>query len=50
MRALRITAIASLLILSGTAPAAPPAERFAGVDLSYVNEIEACGAEFRAGG
>jgi hypothetical protein len=25
-------------------------ERFAGVDLSYVNEVEACGAEFRLGG
>ena len=24
-----------------------PAERFAGVDLSYVNEMEACGAQFR---
>jgi arabinogalactan endo-1,4-beta-galactosidase len=32
------------------AGAAAPAERFAGVDLSYVNEMEACGAEFRVQG
>ena len=30
--------------------AAAPDERFAGVDLSYVNEMEACGAEFRVQG
>jgi arabinogalactan endo-1,4-beta-galactosidase len=30
--------------------AEPRAERFAGVDLSYVNEVEDCGAEFRLGG
>jgi arabinogalactan endo-1,4-beta-galactosidase len=30
--------------------AADKPENFAGVDLSYVNEIEACGAQFRLGG
>jgi arabinogalactan endo-1,4-beta-galactosidase len=30
--------------------AAPPAERFAGVDLSYVNEMQDCGAQYRAKG
>src|SRR5688572_33508184 len=30
--------------------AEPRAERFGGVDLSYVNEVESCGAEFRLGG
>lgn len=29
---------------------APATERFAGVDLSYVNEVEDCGAVFRLGG
>jgi arabinogalactan endo-1,4-beta-galactosidase len=33
-----------------TAAADAGAERFAGVDLSYVNEVESCGAEFRLGG
>ena len=45
------TTLASLIpVLCAPAAAAAPAERFAGVDLSYVNEMEACGAEFRAGG
>src|SRR5688572_1242775 len=35
---------------ASAAGAAAPAERFAGVDLSYVNEMEACGAEFRVQG
>ena len=30
--------------------AEPGAERFAGVDLSYVNEVQDCGAEFRVAG
>jgi len=43
--------LASLIpVLCAPAAAAAPAERFAGVDLSSVNEMEACGAEFRAGG
>lgn len=37
--------------LSFAAAGAPPAaQRFAGVDLSYVNEVEACGAQFRVNG
>jgi arabinogalactan endo-1,4-beta-galactosidase len=45
------TTLASLIpVLCAPAAAAAPAERFAGVDLSYVNEMEACGAEFRSGG
>ena len=34
--------------LAAAADSAP--QRFAGVDLSYVNEIEACGAQFRLNG
>lgn len=42
-------ALASLLAVASQAvPAAD--ERFAGVDLSYVNEMEACGAEYRVRG
>ena len=33
-----------------TQAAEPAPERFAGADLSYVNEVEDCGAEFRLGG
>jgi arabinogalactan endo-1,4-beta-galactosidase len=33
----------------GAEPTVTP-ERFAGVDLSYVNEVEACGAQYRVGG
>ena len=40
-----------MLVDRWRAPAADPApKRFAGVDLSYVNEIEACGAQFRLNG
>ena len=50
--------IAATLLCALTAAAAePPSDgtataqaRFAGVDLSYVNELESCGAEFRADG
>jgi arabinogalactan endo-1,4-beta-galactosidase len=43
--------VALCAMLSTAAVAAPdPDERFGGVDLSYVNELEACGAEYRAGG
>jgi len=38
------------IFFAASASAAAPAERFAGVDLSYVNEMEACGAEFRVQG
>ncbi len=46
---------AVLAALSASIPfiaqaAEPAPERFAGVDLSYVNEVEDCGAEFRLGG
>ena len=43
------TALA-LCAVTCAASAAPPQERFAGVDLSYVNEVEACGAQFRLKG
>src|SRR5262245_9676252 len=42
--------LVSALLSVAAASAAPPTERFAGVDLSYVNEVEACGAEYRVGG
>ena len=32
------------------AAAEPAPQRFAGVDLSYVNEVEACGAQYRLNG
>jgi len=35
---------------SALAAAAPKADNFAGVDLSYVNEVEGCGAQYRLGG
>ena len=37
---------------AATPPAAAPGNRanYAGVDLSYVNEVESCGAQFRVGG
>ena len=42
---------AAMLVASLATPAADPSpERFAGVDLSYVNEIETCGAQFRLKG
>ena len=37
-------------LLTGIASAAAPKEQFAGVDLSYVNEMEACGAQYRVAG
>ena len=46
----RITAGLLGLALASTASAAPPEERYAGVDLSYVNEMEDCGAEYRVRG
>jgi len=53
----RCAAVCAFLLFAlpsvpGQPPAAePPAvERFAGVDLSYVNEVENCGAVFRLGG
>lgn len=51
MRARRAltTGIAMLAAVAAQA-GAPAAQRFAGVDLSYVNEIEACGAQYRLGG
>jgi arabinogalactan endo-1,4-beta-galactosidase len=47
-RAALATLFASTPVIAG--PAEPRSERFAGVDLSYVNEVEDCGAEFRLGG
>ena len=44
----RATLCALLALTSFAAFAAE--ERFAGVDLSYVNEVEACGAEYRLNG
>ena len=41
-------AATSTIVRAEDTPA--PVERFAGVDLSYVNEVEACGAQFRLGG
>jgi arabinogalactan endo-1,4-beta-galactosidase len=42
---------AVLLVVALAAPAAETAPtRFAGVDLSYVNEIESCGAQYRLNG
>jgi arabinogalactan endo-1,4-beta-galactosidase len=39
------------MLVTMAAPASEPApQRFAGVDLSYVNEVEACGAQYRLGG
>lgn len=49
---MRSTLLAAVLVVTTTAGAEPAAgpERFAGVDLSYVNEVEACGAQYRLGG
>jgi len=42
---------AALLVTALAAPAADTSpQRFAGVDLSYVNEIETCGAQYRLNG
>jgi arabinogalactan endo-1,4-beta-galactosidase len=46
--------VMSLAMLSANAGAAGPvvgqSENFAGIDLSYVNELEACGAQYRLNG
>jgi len=47
---MRFTTAALAASLSTAAFASPDPERFGGVDLSYVNEMEACGAEYRSGG
>jgi len=47
---LALAAIAATSSMAVSADTSPVAERFAGVDLSYVNEVEACGAQFRLGG
>src|SRR6186713_64302 len=46
---MRLTAGASIVLVLATTLASG-AERFAGVDLSYVNEVESCGAQYREGG
>jgi arabinogalactan endo-1,4-beta-galactosidase len=43
-------AVAMFATVSGGQAAEPTPQRFAGVDLSYVNEVEACGAQFRLNG
>ena len=45
-----LAAMAATMSMAVPADTSPAAERFAGVDLSYVNEVEACGAQFRLGG
>src|SRR6187399_1606682 len=50
-RALRFASSAAAMLVTIAATASDPApERFAGVDLSYVNEVESCGAQYREGG
>jgi len=50
-RAATLAVILSALAASRLAPAAAATpEYFAGVDLSYVNEMEACGAQYRVDG
>jgi arabinogalactan endo-1,4-beta-galactosidase len=44
-----VTAILTVPAVAADPPVGKP-ENFAGVDLSYVNEIEACGAEYRLAG
>ena len=46
---LRLEAAAALVTMAASA-SEPAPQRFAGVDLSYVNEVEACGAQFRLNG
>ena len=51
MSFIRAAASACLItVVSSAVLAAAPAERYAGVDLSYVNEMEACGAQYRVKG
>jgi arabinogalactan endo-1,4-beta-galactosidase len=47
-----VMALATLPASAAAAPARVPGkpQNFAGVDLSYVNEVESCGAQYRAGG
>ena len=50
-RANRFVAVAAAMLVTMAASASDPApRRFAGVDLSYVNEVESCGAQYRLGG
>lgn len=41
---------AAMLITMAASASEPRPLRFAGVDLSYVNEVESCGAQYRLGG
>ena len=46
-----LCAVVAMFVTASAAPAAEPTpQRFAGVDLSYVNEVEACGAQYRLNG
>jgi arabinogalactan endo-1,4-beta-galactosidase len=45
-----VSLLAAALLSAGSAAAAGPTDYYGGVDLSYVNEMEDCGAEFRVGG
>ena len=55
---MRAGALSLLMLCAAAGAAEPPAPAalegqpgyYAGVDLSYVNEVESCGAQFRAGG
>ena len=50
-RAIRFASSAAAMLVTMAASASDTApQRFAGVDLSYVNEVEACGAQYRFGG
>lgn len=44
------SALVAALLSTPAFAAADDGQRFGGVDLSYVNEMEACGAEYRRGG
>ena len=49
-RAAAIVATTAAAAVAAAAAAGPAGTRFAGVDLSYVNEVESCGARYRADG
>jgi len=49
-RALVLGATFGLLFSAQSRAVEPAPQRFAGVDLSYVNEVESCGAQYRLGG
>ena len=50
-RANRLGLSAAAMLITMAVPASEPAsQRFAGVDLSYVNEVESCGAQYRLDG